>query len=174
MENYEVEIFKQINLAKDLFFAYNKRIEAIISFIKEHVEKPNSNNEESSVGAVEKPMLRYSIMTEEYKRHISILRIDNFKNSAPILAFMMFYNAKNDSWEGWENEGDIKGLLSIENPYIRQGNGPDARWTFAVYTRSITDFRDAASCISTLKIVNNDFKELIKEDINYFVKLDNK
>lgn len=54
MTNYEVEIFKQVNLAKELFFAYNKRIEAIISFIKEHVEKSNNNNEGDSVGALEK------------------------------------------------------------------------------------------------------------------------
>ena len=33
MENYEVEIFKQVNLAKDFFFAYNKKIEG-------HQQKP--------------------------------------------------------------------------------------------------------------------------------------
>ena len=61
-------------------------------------------------------------MTEGYKRHVSILRIDNFNDSGqPILAFMMYYNAKNDSWEGWENEDkwekpDKVKRLSIENP----------------------------------------------------------
>ena len=51
---------------------------------------------------------------------------------------------------------------------------PDARWTFAVYTRPITDFRNEASCLNTIKEVNNKFKELIKEDIDYFIRLDNK
>ena len=176
MTNYEVELFKQVNLAKELFFAYNKRIEAIISFIKEHVEKSNNNNEGDSVGALEKPMLRYSIMTEGYKRHVSILRIDNFNDSAPVLAFMMYYNAKNDSWEDWEKEDEIEGKLCIEEPYISQCTDPDpdARWTFAVYTRPITDFRNEASCLNTIKEVNNTFKELIKMDIEYFIRLDNK
>ncbi len=174
MENREIELFKQVNLAKELFFAYNKKIEAIISFIKEHVEKSNNNNEGNSVGAVENQMLRYSIMTEDYKRHVSILRIDNFKDSGPILAFMMYYNAQNDSWNGWENEDKIEKRLSEDEPYTNLGKDPNARWAFAVYTRALTDFRDATSCLRTMKEVNDDFKKIIKEDIDYFVNLDEK
>lgn len=125
------KVLESVQWAKRLFLDYNNKIESIIQQIKECFEKYNSQGEAKTVNSLfDENGIRYSIMTKEIERHITVLRMDYFNDSLPpYLIYLLYFNddtQKNKGWEGWvySNDEILKSIQEGENSKILDSSTP--------------------------------------------------
>lgn len=123
MDNSKFNTIHSVQIARDLFYGYNRSIESIISWIKSFFKSPNNGNEGNTLKILT-DNIRYSIFTEGYNKHLSVLRIDKSDDETvkePYLVLLFYYNPQSDkykNWEGWEYD-DNKICLKDKCKIIR-------------------------------------------------------
>lgn len=161
-----LEILKSVQWAKRLFYDYNNKIESIISQIKECFEKYNSQGEAKNVSSLfDENGIRYSIMTRDVERHLTILRVDytDDVSISPYLFYLFYYNnnpTHTDDWEGWiySNTEIIESFQKERKAKIIDSSNPSSKDTlFGYYPVSVAELLN-----------QRDIKIKTEESVNWF------